>query len=999
MNLRLFTSILLLFIFTTLWAQPEWENPEVVGINKLPYHSTLQLPSREADCSEIVSLDGQWYFNWVKEPALRPVDFYRTDYDVGQWSRITVPGNWQMQGWDIPIYTNMTYPFARRQPSVSAAPPTDWYAFDHRNPVGSYVTFFDMTKADLADHNIILHFGGVKSAMYVWINGQRVGYSQNSMSPAEFDITPFVRLGSNRLAVEVYRWSDGSYLEDQDMWRLSGIFRPVQLWIRPLVHISDYFVTSLPSADFSQADVTATVQLCNVGRKSVRDMQLRFTIDGQTHTQPVALLAASDTATYTFNYRMSHTHLWSAHDPFLYPFTLSLLDRKGREVEHFVNHTGVKRVEVVGEVLKINGKNVKLRGVNRHDHHPRTGRYVNRATYELDIALMKQCNINFLRTSHYPDDPYLYELCDRYGIFVMDEANQESHGYGIGNTELGNNPSWLTAHVDRARSLVQRDKNHPSVTFWSLGNEGGRGSNMQAMRRAVLAIDSTRPVFLDSDRSVSDIYDDSYLPPLTLAAEARRIADRPFMMREYVHAMGNSVGGLTDYMQVIYSDSSICGAAVWDWVDQGIARAVDGVPFRPHHADSNPSQLTLREGEYWAYGGDFGDRPNDGNFCLNGLIAADRTPHPHYYEVRHAYQPIRFVRSADGQIRPVSVDPFVSVDDFDYTYTHGESSTINAEAHLKTDTPWAPRGFVVAYDQFEVTPYNYPTTIEPDGQLSIVKSQSSILVKGIDGFSAEFDTTNGAMTSLMHHGEQCLAAPLEPHFWKPVNDNQRAARFTTEFAPWHDAASRRKVESVDVKQDGGLVSIVFRMTLPVAASYTLSYTINAGGQILVAADYQPSASTPPFMPKFGMRVGLPIAYDTVSWLGRGPHENYPDRKLSQLVGSYAMPLSLFMTDYARPQDNGNRCDVRWFSLASPSSIFHVSGCQPLCFRAWDYDESALDAEPRHPFELQRGHHVTLNIDLNIHGVGGIDTWGAKTLPQYCVPANRPLHYAFIIHNL
>lgn len=999
MNLRLFTFLFPLFTFTTLSAQPEWENPEVVGINKLPYHSTLQLPSREADCSEIVSLDGQWYFNWVKEPSLRPVDFYRTDYDVSQWSRITVPGNWQMQGWDIPIYTNMTYPFARRQPSVSADPPADWYAFDHRNPVGSYVTFFDMTKADLADHNIILHFGGVKSAMYVWINGQRVGYSQNSMSPAEFDITPFVRLGSNRLAVEVYRWSDGSYLEDQDMWRLSGIFRPVQLWIRPLVHISDYFVTSLPSADFSRADVTATVQLCNVGKKSVRNMQLQFTIDGQTHTLPVALLTASDTATYTFNYRMSRPHLWSAHDPFLYPFTLSLLDRKGREVEHFVNHTGVKRVEVVGEVLKINGKNVKLRGVNRHDHHPRTGRYVDRATYELDIALMKQCNINFLRTSHYPDDPYLYELCDRYGIFVMDEANQESHGYGIGNTELGNNPSWLTAHVDRARSLVQRDKNHPSVTFWSLGNEGGRGSNMQAMRRTVLAIDTTRPVFLDSDRSASDIYDDSYLPPLTLAAEARRIADRPFMMREYVHAMGNSVGGLTDYMQVIYADSSICGAAVWDWVDQGIARAVDGTPLRPHHADSNPSQLTLREGEYWAFGGDFGDRPNDGNFCLNGLIAADRTPHPHYYEVRHAYQPIHFVRSADGQIQPVSVDPFVSVDDFDYTYTHGESSTINAEAHLKTDTPWAPRGFVVAYDQFEVTPYDYPTTIEPDGQLSIVKSQSSILVKGIDGFSAVFDTTNGAMTSLMHHGEQCLAAPLEPYFWKPVNDNQRAARFTTEFAPWHDAASGRKVESVDVKQDGGLVSIVFRMTLPVAASYTLSYTINAGGQILVAADYQPSASTPPFMPKFGMRVGLPIAYDTVSWLGRGPHENYPDRKLSQLVGSYAMPLSQFMTDYARPQDNGNRCDVRWFSLASPSSIFHVSGCQPLCFRAWDYDESALDAEPRHPFELQRGHHVTLNIDLNIHGVGGIDTWGAKTLPQYCVPANRPLHYAFIIHNL
>ena len=510
LNIKKFTSCIICCFLSVPALAQDWENPDIIGINKLPYHSTLQLPSKEAECPEIVSLDGRWYFQWSKDPDSRPADFYRNDYDVSRWDMISVPGNWQMQGYGVPIYTNMTYPFKTDNPRVTSEPNRDWYSFDHRNPVGSYVTFFDITKEDINNRNLILHFGGVKSAMYVWVNGKQVGYSQNSMAPAEFDISEFVKEGRNRLAVEVYRWSDGSYLEDQDMWRFSGIFRPVQLWKRPLVHIADYTITAIPSDDYKKYTVTADVLICNTGKKKQKDLWVSFMCD-ETITAKTPIVAPGDTVAVRLVYNSTFPHLWSAHDPYLYPFTLKLRDKVNNEIEKFDNHFGIKKVEVIGEVLKINGKNVKLRGVNRHDHHPRTGRYVDRSTYELDVKLMKLANINFLRTSHYPDDPYLYELCDRYGIFVMDEANQESHGYGIGNRMLGDNPAWEKAHVDRAEALVKRDKNHPSIIIWSMGNEGGAGRNMKAMRDAILAVDTTRAVFLDSDRSVSDIYDDSYL--------------------------------------------------------------------------------------------------------------------------------------------------------------------------------------------------------------------------------------------------------------------------------------------------------------------------------------------------------------------------------------------------------------------------------------------------------------------------------------------------------
>ena len=1014
---RLHSTILLLAICGGMFAAPnlddaqaqqhDWENPHVIAINKLPYHSTLQLPSRESECKEIVSLDGMWSFHWSPNPDERPADFYRLDYDAASWDKIHVPGNWQMQGYGTPIYVNTIYPFHRDEPRVMGTPSPDWTAYSKRNPVGSYVTTFEVTP-DMLTQNLILHFGAVKSAMYVWVNGRKVGYSQNSMSPAEFDVTSFVHQGSNKLAVEVYRWSDGSYLECQDMWRLSGIFRPVQLWVRPSVHIADYNIQAMPSADWQQGEFSTLIQVCNTGRKVAKNVPVKVSVNGQVLEDVIKRISPGDTTSVRLTTTIPHVHLWSAYDPYLYPVGIDVAD------EHFDNHAGFKKVEIVGEVLKVNGKNVKLRGVNRHDHHPRTGRYVDRATYDLDVKLMKQSNINFLRTSHYPDDPYLYELCDRLGLFVMDEANQESHGYGYANQYMGNQPDWERAHVDRAVSLVERDKNHPCVILWSLGNEGGVGPNLLAMRKAIEQLDPSRPVFYDApDLRHTTIHDDSYLYPADLAQRAREETTMPFMMREFAHAMGNSLGNFDEYMQVIDADSTICGAAIWDWVDQGIAARIpaskSGLADSRKLGSRYSSRLQRYDDEFWAYGGDFGDKPNDGNFCCNGLVAPDRTPNPHLYQVKVGYQPIHFVYQGEGnRWWKKSRDPFVQVSDFDYEEhldTIDGKIFTNIFALLSHDTPWAQKGYVVAQAQ---AIYGYVNKGEQENAYflqkgHVAKSKSEPKVKVLeqgDGYTVSTGSQQilidkmGALRQITLDGTSLLEAPLEPYFWKVENDNQRAAGFAKRVAPWQKAAADRQLLSSQIDKQTGRLSFTFQ--LGVGALYTLSYTIAPDGRIGVQAHYTPQAAQIPLIPKFGMHLRLPADWQQVEWNGRGPHENYPDRKTSQLIGHWSTTVPRLGYDYIRPQDNGYRCDVSSFSLSNGRYTLRVMALeQPLCFNAWDYAEEDIQ-QAAHPYEVQRGRFVNVNIDSQLHGVGGKDTWGGRTLPQYTVDGNKPHHLAFVL---
>ncbi|MDE5871131.1 MAG: DUF4981 domain-containing protein, partial [Muribaculaceae bacterium] len=758
------------------------------------------------------------------------------------------------------------------------------------------------------------------------------------------------------------------------------------------------------------------VSVCNTGKKKEKGAILTLEIDGKTiKSRPVDIMPG-DTVEVTLDYTLDNPKLWSAETPELYPYNITLADKKGNTLQAYDWHLGVRKVETDGEIFKINGKAVKLRGVNRHDHHPRTGRWVDDATIECDIRLMKQNNINFLRTSHYPDRPVLYELCDRYGIYVMDEACQESHGYGLANREMGYDSDWKDAHVDRAVSLVSRDRNHPSVIFWSMGNEGGAGPNIKAMHDTIVSMDPTRLPFYDSDPAYSALYDDAYATPDLMAVHAREVKDRPYIMREYAHAMGNSLGNLKEYWEGIYADPSIAGAAIWDLVDQGIAKPIDGSPMR------SSSDLNLKDDEFWAYGGDFGDRPNDGNFCLNGLLSADRTPNPHFYEMKYIYQPIWFSRNGDV-VKLTNHDSFTPVGAYDYRYeilnggdvvSSGNLSIdgdmfrippydvddsgvwLNVYACLKEPTLWAEKGHVVASDQFELSPYRTPSLAVLSDTSEIIKDKDVITVKS--GDSEISVDGNGSLVSWKKDGEEMLDSPLEPYFWKPANDNQSQNGYYREkMSVWKDMASRRSVKDVKAVKDGDNVAVKASMSLPIGADLDITYDVDGSGRIRVTADYCPLTDTIPLMPKFGMRMRLPKDLKNVEYLGRGPWENYPDRKNGYFVGHYQMPLSEYQHYYAKPQDNGNRCDVNYLILSSDAgkSVRIESDGLPLCIRAWDYGEEDLE-NVAHPYQLKRRDFVNVNIDMDLHGVGGIDTWGSSTLDKYTIKGTEPHSYSFIL---
>lgn len=1025
---KLLSLLLLGTMYVSAQVVPDWENPVVIGINKEHYHATLTLPSKKIDCKEIVSLNGRWQFKWSPDPDSRPVDFYKTDFDAMDWKTIVVPGMWQMQGFGIPLYTNIPYPFKKDQPRVMSEPPREFTVYTQRNPVGSYLTTFEV-QPGMKGKRFFLHFEGVQSAMYLWINGQKVGYSQNSMSPAEFDVTRYIKEGINQLAVEVYQLCDGSYLEDQDMWRLSGIFRPVELWVRPQTHIRDYALAGKLSDDLRSAVFSTNVWVRNQSKKKVKDLILEVNLTGEdihgaeinkNITAPVTVQPLSELCV-ELSELLESPRLWSAEKPYLYNINITLR-RKNEVLESFDYHWGVRKIEIDGEIFKINGKPIKLKGVNRHDFHPRTGRYVDAGTIEKDIRLMKQANINMVRTAHYPHTPIFYELCDKYGLYVMDEANQESHEYGIGNIEIGDNPNWTPAHVDRAVSLVERDKNHPSIIFWSLGNEGGSGRNLRAMADTVRALDLSRPVYYDSDRSVSDVYDEGYLHPDALKALAEKVTDRPVFMREYAHAMGNSLGNLQEYRDVIEADASIIGAAIWDWVDQGIAKKMDGSPLK---YGKKPSSLQLEKDEFWAYGGDFGDVPNDGSFCINGLLAPDRTPHPHYYEAQKVYQNITFKQESENQIRLINKYDFTALDEFDYQYewlldgkrissgpvqlmqsnlllipfapqNNGELF-LRVYASLKESSIWAEKGFIVAKEQFAYSNFDYPQ-MKNEGEKSSYKETSDAIEITAGKASFRINKATGALVNLEAGENELLSGALEPYFWKPPNDNQLRNGYNERLGAWKNAGGERVVHTCEASVKDGMIIVDFSMSLPtIGATYQLRYTVNGVGRVQVEASYQPEKEDIPLIPKFGMRMRLPSDMDQIEWYGRGEFENYPDRKSAALVGLYRLPLDKFITDYIVPQDNANRCDVRWFSLDNNGNQgIKVTGLQPLCFRAWPYGEEDLGGNAKHPHELPKRNFINLNIDLNIHGVGGNDSWGARTTDKYTIDGNLPYKYGFVM---
>ena len=806
---------------------PDWENPEMIGWNKEPAHCTLMpyadiesalTGTREASPFHKL-LNGKWKFNWVAKPADRPVNFYRLDYDVSGWAEIPVPSNWELQGYGVPIYTNATYPFASSPPRVTSTPPSSYTSYTQRNPVGSYRTEFTIPP-EWSGRKVFIHFDGVMSAFYLWINGQQVGYSEDSMTPAEFDITNYLVAGTNVLAAEVYRWCDGSYLEDQDTWRLSGIYRDVYLFSTPQVHIGDFFVVCDLDAQYQDATLKVTTTIHNYAKKSAGAHTVEVMLldaDGKAVGGEVLMsskaegVAASGEDVVEMQTTVTNPHKWTAETPYLYKVLLTLKDSKGKIIEVERCNFGFRKVELKGGQLLVNGKAILFKGVNRHEHDPDHGRAIPLSRMMQDIKLLKQNNINAVRTSHYPDDPKWYDICDKFGLYLIDEANIESHGMGHHENPIANDPDWKEAHLDRVKRMVERDKNHPSVIIWSLGNEAGDGSNFEAASEWVHARDKTRPVQYEPAREkpYTDIVCPMYAPIERIAKYAEVEQKRPLILCEYSHAMGNSVGNLQDYWDIIEKYKHLQGGFIWDWADEALRkRSPDGR-------------------EFWAYGGDYGDKPNDNNFLCNGIVQPDRKANPSLYEVKKVYQYIKAepIDLINGKVRIRNKYDFVSLDFVDISWEltadgkmlqegklpkmsiaakEGQEVTIpfkrpeleaGVEYWLKIiftladDTPWADRGHVVAWDQFQI-PFDVPPVPQVDvnnmAELQLQQSDETVRVTGKD-FTVTVGKKSGAIESFKFGDKELVSAALIPNFWRVPTDNDVGNKMPHRLSVWKRA--------------------------------------------------------------------------------------------------------------------------------------------------------------------------------------------------------------------
>ena len=1014
---------IVLFTTTGLTAQEDWENPQVVGINKMEPHVNVvpyaslpdALSGKYEDSPFYQSLNGKWKFTWVESPGKRPQEFYRTDFDDAKWETINVPANWELNGYGIPIYVNSAYEWTG-DPTPPGVP-------HHYNPVGSYRTRFTVPD-DWKKRQVILHFGAVKSAMYVWVNGEKVGYSQGSKLPAEFDITPYLAKGENLLAVEVYRWSDGSYLECQDFWRISGIERDVFLWSPPPVSLSDFFAKARLVNDYRDGRLDIDVSVASSEEKSsgkeYNVEALLFEGNRQVGSQSKAVALNDALTQTTLGMDVRAVKPWTAETPNLY--TLVLLLRKGDDTLGMVSHRiGFRNSEIRNGQLLVNGKPVLLKGVNRHEHDQYTGHVIPRESMIRDIELMKQNNINAVRTCHYPDDPYWYELCDKYGIYLIDEANIESHGMGYHpDRTLGNNPDWEKAHLERIRRMVERDKNHPSIIIWSMGNEAGDGVNFVKASEWIHQRDPSRPLHYEraEKRPHVDIYSPMYATIEHIEAYAKTNPDRPLILCEYAHSMGNSTGNLQDYWDVIHKYDVLQGGFIWDWVDQGLVK------------------YDRYGQEYWAYGGDFGPEgtPSDGNFCINGIVNPDRSPHPALYEVKKVYQDVAFseVNRAKGEYAVSNGFFFTDLTDYrlvwrvfengipilegtfdtldipagstDTLYvpvdmlemTPGHEYLLEFSLVTATERPFIEMGDEVASEQFFLA-YKRPdarTNSLGLDELAVEYDNNDVIIHGM-GFQIGFNKEEGLIRFYRIGDKDMIEAPVRPNFWRAPNDNDFGNHMEERQGIWRYAGDHLKLKSFDLQHSNlSILRIFCDFEMPdVRSELEMNYVIYGNGEVTIEMKFTPGIAGLPDLPRFGLTTQLPERMDRVEYYGRGPHENYQDRNTSAFVGLYTGNAKDFYFPYIRPQENGYRTDVRWLRFLSGRGFglfFRSTG--DFSFSALPYAIGDLDqltkANEQHTPDLPR-HDVTfLNIDLAQMGVGGDNSWGAQPHRQYRLPAKE-----------
>lgn len=1033
----------------------DWENPCMIKQNKedghviaMPYDS-LEDSLKGEKSKYKLSLNGKWKFNWVMGIDKRPVDFYKDDFDVSSWDDIDVPSVWQLKGYGKPYYIAFDYP-----PAISTKKSEIPKINHDLNEVGCYKKTFNIQE-EFIGREFFIHFGAVKSAFYVYVNGKKVGYSQGSMTPSEFNITNYIKKGENSVAVEVYRFSDGTYLEDQDMWFFSGIYREVYIYAEPQIYIRDFFARCSMDKEYKDARLFIDIFVKNFldyvfnGRIDV----FLEPYDSVKSEKPIMSqrieVNESDEGCLKLDTCIYNPEKWTAETPNLYKLSVVLRNENDDAVEAKCIQYGFKVVEIKDESILINGKKIMIKGVNRHDFDPDNGWAVPKERYHQDLTIMKRHNINAIRTSHYPNDPYLYELCNEYGLYVLDEADMETHGVRRKNVP-GNNPLWTDAVVDRMERMVSRDRNNPCIFMWSLGNEAGFGSNFKKMKEAALKLDSTRPFHYEGDysRDLSDVLSRMY-PSMDILDKLGRHEDikvsfidnilnklsadnkpiksedykgKPVLLCEYAHSMENSLGNFEEYMDRFEKYPNMAGGFIWDFVDQSIHKK-------------------MQDGrDAWLYGGDFNEEITHRYFCANGIVFSDRSLHPSIYEVKKVYQNIK-VKGLDilhgrfmvqnrfsfidlscfklvwnitedgkkicmGEIENLDVYPKqskeIKIEYGNPDIKEGKEYNLCISFCLKNKKVWADEGYEMAWDQFKFPAKGKrePYFKRGTGMPTVKENGSSIIVIGF-GFILMIGKESGGIESLNYGFGEIINTPLIPNYWRALTDNDLGyANFKPEFEnilvskAWKHASEERKIKKVTVDEcEMGIRVTVFQKVKLCKDDVITEYIINNYGQISVRHMLTPLKD----MYKIGMTMSIPSEYDFVTWFGKGPQENYIDRNMGAKVGLYNGRVKELVHYYMRPQENGNRTDVRFASIVNREGkgIFIGTKGKLLSMSAWPYSLTDLE-RARHIYELPERKFNTINIDYIQCGVGGDFPGVANLHEQYKIHKNKRYEYGYVI---
>jgi beta-galactosidase len=1023
--------LLPVFICATLFAQdvPEWENPEVFAVNIEATRATsLPYSTKEAAIKDDYSsspyyylLDGMWKFKWFPKIADVPEGFYNENYDISKWVNMPVPGNWEFNGYGIPMYVNNGFGFRARPPHINR----------DDSPTGAYRHEFTIPD-NWSGRRIFLHFEAGTNSMYVWVNGQKVGYTQNSKSPAEFDITKYIREGKNTLACQVHKFSDGSYLEDQDMWRLGGINRSVFLYSTGDTRIFDFFAHPDLDKNYKNGVFSIDVKLKNYGnvdQKQRLEVSIWNKDGGKIFDKSQTItIQANNTNETTLSGIVSSPLKWTAETPNLYTVLVSLKDGKGKFIESTSHKIGFRKIEINDGQLLVNGKKVFFKGVNLHEFNTNTGNVVTREIMMRNLELMKQLNINAVRTSHYPQPALWYKLCDEYGIYLVDEANLESHGLGYGPDNVANFPEWKAQHMDRIIRLVERDKNHASVIFWSLGNEASNGKAFFDMYDWAKKRDNSRPVQYEQayqrDRN-TDIICHMYPSWESMKRDAQKDLGKPYIMCEYAHAMGNSMGNFPEYWDLMRTGKNMQGGFIWEWYNHG------------HPAHDEQGRF------YWAYGGDLNgwNKMNQGNFCMDGIISPDQQLIPHTHIVKKVYQNIWFEEKDldEGIISVVNDFKFTDITHKNYSFRwlllkNGEQiaeevfeAEVKADsrkdvklelptmlpeegveyylqiyAYTKQETHLLKTGYETAKTEMAFKSNKYFAINDTESTSIFIEEKDGKLFVKSDSIKYEFSLKDGRTLLSMAVGRRNIFRELpRPNFWRAPTDNDFGASDQYNMALWNTASHNYIYKFKGKEENNGSVSLKYEAKLRgIEAKVDLTYTVNKGGSLTIDANYQALSDDLPEIMRFGMIMTLSGEYDDFSWYGRGPHENYVDRNKDAFMGIWKGKVKEQVFEYYRPQETGNKTDVRWLTLKNKDGRgIKIDGFQPLSVSATNYKPEDLDAgmskKQQHWSDVMPRWETILCVDLFQRGVGGLNSWGAKPLDEYRF-RDKIYSYKFVI---